>query len=44
LQRRGKNALRVQFDALKAATPKSDKGHATEIERILDQIGTGLRS
>ncbi len=39
-----KDALRVTFDAIKAAAKPDKTGHATEIERILDQIGTGLRA
>lgn len=36
-----KDALRVQFDALKAE--EAEAGHEPELERFLNTIGTGLR-
>lgn len=36
-----KDALRVQFDALKAS--EADAGNDPELERFLNSIGTGLR-
>lgn len=36
-----KDALRVQFDALKAE--EADRGNDPELERFLNAIGTGLR-
>ena len=36
-----KDALRVQFDAIKAA--EADAGNDPELERLLNVIGTGLR-